>query len=63
MELTQEQIERQDFVDNSIFELLQNLNPTNKDLEWDIEVIGGIRDLVGNYFLDKKVCSEQEFYP
>ena len=27
MELTDEQIERQDFVDNRIFELIQELNP------------------------------------
>jgi len=39
MELTQKQIERQDFVDNSIFALLQTLNTTDKLIDWDIEII------------------------
>jgi len=63
IELTKKQIERQDFVDGAIFELLQDLNPTEQKFDWDIEMIGDIRDII-LYFIKKKTnCSEQEFYP
>jgi hypothetical protein len=63
MELTKKQIERQDFVDNSIFELLQSLNPTDKEFDWDIEIVGNIRDTVQYHIQQKTNCSKQEFYP
>jgi len=63
MELTKKQIERQDFVDNSIFELLQTLNPTTKYFDWDIKMIVNIRDVVQSYIINKTNCSEQDFYP
>jgi DNA polymerase sigma len=64
MELTEKQIERQDFIDNSIFELLQRLNPSKNELRWDIEIISKIREMIRLYFtknLDD--FSEQEYYP
>ena len=61
--LSKKQIERQDFVDNSIFELLQSLNPTEKHFDWDIEMIGSIRDIIKARIIEKTNCSEQEFYP
>jgi len=63
MELTKKQIERQDFVDNSILELLQILNPTNKNFDWDIEMIADIRNKIQYYITVKTNCSEQDFYP
>lgn len=63
MELSQTQIRRQDFVDNKIHELLQELIPTEKQIEWDIEAIGAVRDTISKVYSDKKLCSEQEFYP
>ncbi len=63
MELTKNQIERQDFVDNTIFELLQTLNPTKEYFDWDIEMIAEIRDTIQHYIINKTKCSEQEFYP
>ena len=61
--MTKRQIERQDFVDNRIFVLIQEINPTGKKIDWDIEMIGNIRDsLVGE--LEKKLgISEFEIYP
>ena len=29
-ELSEEQIERQDYVDNAVYELIKKVNPTNK---------------------------------
>ena len=43
-QLTKRQIDRQDFVDNQIFELINNLIPPSKRIEWDIELIGNIRE-------------------
>ena len=65
MALTKKQIERQDFVDNSIFALLQIVNTRDKGIDryWDIEIIGSIREVIQNNIINKTGCSEQEFYP
>ncbi len=63
MELSKKEISRQDFVDNSIFELLKEVNPSESELDWDIEVISEIREIVQNFFVQKcDLCTEQEFY-
>jgi hypothetical protein len=62
--LTQQQITQQDFVDSAIFNLLQSLNPTDKEIQWDIEMIGYMRDVVKECLVDKLcLMTEQEFYP
>ena len=63
MSLTEQQIERQDFVDNAIFNLINELIPSNKEMEWDIELIGEVRDAILTKLVEKGLCSEQEFYP
>lgn len=62
-ELTKKQLERQDFVDNAIFDLIQALNPTDGEIEWDINFIGEIRDTIQTQFIDMGICDEQTFYP
>lgn len=62
--LTKQQIERQDFVDNQIFELMQRLIPQSKNIVWDIEAIGAIRDVIRKQIVNKqKLMSEAKFYP
>lgn len=61
--LTQKQIQRQDFVDNQIFELLQKLLPPSKRIDWDIEAIGAIRDAIGKQIISRKFMNETQFYP
>ena len=63
MELTQKQIERQDFVDNAIFGLINELIPSDNEMEWDIETIGEIRDAIQSHLVTKGFCTEQQFYP
>ena len=64
MELTDEQqIERQDFVDNRIFALLNELSPNGKSLDWNIEAIGRVRDAVAQVFKENLLFCEQDFYP
>jgi len=59
-----QKIERWDLVDNSIFELLNNLNPTDKKINWDIKIISEIRLLIQSYFVDElEICKEGKFYP
>ena len=62
-ELTDQQLERQDFVDNAVFSLIQQLNPTNRVIDWDIEMIGNIRDAVVCELERKLGISEFEIYP
>ena len=63
-ELTNRQIERQDFVDNAVFRLIQDINPAQKELSWDIEMIGEIRDNIRQWLVEKLgICDEMSFYP
>ncbi|MEK6581949.1 MAG: hypothetical protein AABY50_07980 [Nitrospirota bacterium] len=62
-ELTSEQIERQDSVDNAIYQLIQELNPTVDEIRWDIEMIGDVRDVIGDWIVERlKITDEQNFY-
>ena len=60
MELTKQQIKRQDFVDNVIFELINKLIPSDKKMEWDIEAIGEIRDAIQAQFVGKFIYNLRE---
>jgi len=61
---TEDQIKRQDFVDNQIYDLVNKLIPSAKEIEWDIEMIGDIRDTLQFWLVDKyKMVDELEFYP
>ncbi len=63
-ELTKKQIERQDFVDDSIFQLLQSLTPSNKDIDWNLEIIGDVRCCVQHWLVEElKAVNDIEFYP
>lgn len=61
--LTKHQIERQDFVDSKIFELIQRVMPSIK-IKWDIEMIGNVRDSIQIELIDeRKFMREVKFYP
>jgi hypothetical protein len=63
MELTNEQIERQDFVDNRIFELIQEINPSQTEIDWDIEVIANVRETIRIWLVEElKLTDEMTFY-
>ena len=63
MELTPKQIARQDFVDNAIYDIINELIPSDKEMEWNIEAIGIIRDVIQSQLVERDFCTEQEFYP
>lgn len=62
--LTKQQLNRQDFVDNQIFETINSLLPPSQQIEWDIEIIGNIRKLIYEE-VKKKLgdANEKQFYP
>lgn len=44
--------------------MIQSLNPTKQPIEWNIEMIGDIRDTVEDWIVAKlKMCADKEFYP
>jgi hypothetical protein len=62
--LSEDQIKRQDFVDNQIYDLVKGLIPSTKEIEWDIEMIADIRDTIQHWLVDQyKIVDEFEFYP
>ena len=62
-ELTSGQIKRQDYVDNAIYQLIREINPVDKEIAWDIEMIGEIRDVVREWMVERlKITDEQGFY-
>jgi len=62
--LSEDRIKRQDFVDNEIYDLVKRLTPSKSEIEWDIEMIGDIRDTIQHWLVDKyKIVDELEFYP
>ena len=62
--LNEDQIKRQDFVDNKIYELVNLLVPSEKKIEWNIEMIGDIRDTIQHWLVDRyRIVNELEFYP
>lgn len=54
---------RQDLVDNAIFALIQEINPTNKSISWDIEMIGNVRDIIVDEVQKRLQVTEFEIYP
>ena len=63
MELTDEQIKRQDYVDNAIFNLINDVIPSDDELDWNIEIIGNVRDVIHDELVKRGICTAQEFYP
>lgn len=63
-ELTEEQIERQDCVDGAIYELLTKVNPSDQEIEWNIELIADLRDRIRYWFIEYlNLTDEMTFYP
>jgi DNA polymerase sigma len=61
---SEEQIRRQDFVDNEIYDLVKRIIPSTREIEWDIEMIADIRDTIQHWLVDQyKIVDELEFYP
>jgi len=43
---------------------VKRLIPSTKEIEWNIEMIGNIRDTIQHWVVDKyKIVEELDFYP
>jgi hypothetical protein len=63
-ELDESQIAIQDFVDNAIYELIQRLNPSQKTINWDIEMIADVREKIRYWLVERyNLTDEKTFYP
>ena len=61
---SEDQIKRQDFVDNEIYDLTKRFIPPTREVEWDIEMIADIRDTIQHWLVDEyKIVDKLEFYP
>jgi hypothetical protein len=60
-ELTDDQLRRQEDVDQAIWIRLAEL--AEKPIEWDIELIGAVRDAIGREFEQRGIMSPMDFYP
>jgi hypothetical protein len=60
--LSEDQINRQDFVDNQIYDLVKRLIPSAREIEWNIEMIGDIRDTT-QYPLQAHRAFSDRFWP
>ena len=62
--LTKKDLMRQDYVDGKIFELINELIPPENQVDWDIEMIGDVRDKIRYWLVDHlAVVNERKFYP
>lgn len=63
-ELSQQQLARQDYVDNSIYNLITQLNSSTQEFAWNIEMIADIRERVRYWLVEYYHYSdEMTFYP
>lgn len=62
-ELTQQQIDRQDFVNDAIYGLLSELAGKELDYEDMHDLIGSVRGFISAEFNDLGIMPEKEFYP
>ncbi len=63
-ELSIEQLRRQDYVDNAIFDLVNHLNPSEKEIAWNIQMLADIREQVRYWLVDAyRLSDELAFYP
>ena len=63
-EFTEKEAERQDCVDSAIANLIAELIPDDSTFDWDIELVGEVRDALQEVIVDRMgAMTEQEFYP
>lgn len=67
-QLTKLQIEKQDIVDNYIYEVLLNFARMESgndryELDWDIEEISDVREVVMDILIKHGLTTEMKFYP
>jgi len=63
-EFSKEQLAQQDFIDNSIMELINKVSPLKFEIRYQGQFVFKIREaLIELFSKELKVCSEKAFYP
>jgi len=63
-EFSKKELERQDFIDNSIMELINKVNPSDIKIRYDGHIVYKIREaLIEVFTKDLELCTETAFYP
>jgi len=63
-EFTKEELEQQDFIDNSIMKLINKVNPSKVKIKYDGYIVGKVREtLIEIFTKDLDLCTERAFYP
>jgi hypothetical protein len=61
---TQAETERHDIVDNLIYQLLTDLAPWGSEIDWDMEYIAEVRDVIQEILVDELgLMTKMQFYP
>jgi len=61
---TQEEQDKQNFIDLEILEFIRKLNPTTESVYFNKHIIAKVRDtLIEIYSKDLNLCTERAFYP
>ena len=59
-----QKIKQWDLVDNAIYNLITELNPSTEEIRWETHWINEFRVVLTNLYVNVlKLCTEEEFYP
>jgi len=63
-EFTEEELKQHNFIDNSIMELINIVNPSPENIEYDDYIVEKVRiTLIDIFSKDLQLCTEKAFYP
>ena len=62
-ELTDEEMDRIDHVQQLTYEYINKMLPDGKEVEYDLEMIDDVIEAVWGAIKDREICTEMEFYP
>jgi hypothetical protein len=63
-EFTKEELDKHDFIDNSIMKLINKVNPTPVKIKYDGHIVAKVREaLIEIFTKDLDLCTERKFYP
>jgi len=63
-DFSREELAQQDFIDNSIMELINKVNPSPVKIDYDGQIVSKIRNsLIEVFTRDLDLCTERGFYP
>jgi hypothetical protein len=63
-EFSKEELERQNYIDNSIMNLINMVNPTKLEILYDRNIVAKVRyALIEIFSKDLQICTDSALYP